>query len=378
MYTSSPKGGLLRSNNRSESGGTPRQIRSSSQSGQSSLEGELRNSADGKTISMTYMDEYIGDYAKYRDTQIDSLEPNIKQRLVVLGNIFATLRESTHYPRILELVKKHFGSSSTVQPGTVGNFFYGCFTPSNYNGPIHCSANCAGNVVPPDGPGYEACSDSVYYLKADGTLDPRIKTSSKKAIIHVLTPAFTGLSHAQVNELRQNGTEMVDIYLVSADFKHTTISENIPLSEIQQNFSCPDGNCGKFRSLPPADSGSGANNRYSTGSLPNGKPVESASGQGAQYNSHVYTSPGSSQTDSNGGHQHGHGQQQQQSNYAWVGAVIFIIIVIIIVLILFAAYGNRRRLDDPEPSLGESAGKVMETVDAVDSTAFWSGYGSAN
>lgn len=371
MYVSAPQGGLLRSNPRSDSGnGVPKQIRSSSRSQTSSLDGELDNGVDGKAISTSHMNEYISEFAKYRDVPINNLEKDVKNRLVNLGHIFSVMRSTDHYPRILELVKQHFGSSSTVQPGTVGHFFYGCFTATDYKGPVHCSANCAGNVVPPNGPGFETCGDNVFYLTSDGQLDLRIPSDSKKAIIHVLASNFRGLTRAQVGELRRRNIEVVDIDIVSTDSKHHTVSENVPVSEIEileisANPLCPNGNCGQSGSHPSASaSGQSQSDGRSASAGQSFGPAHSQSGQQQ-------------------GHQHGSsGHHGQKTNYTWVGALIFIIIVIIIVLLIFAAFRNRRSLDKPEAVLEKSAADVDTTASAVVNesasapAAFWGGYGA--
>lgn len=366
MYTSGSQGGLLRSNPRSGSGSPIKRENTNSQSPQNSISGELENSSDGKTISISHMDEYIGEYSKFRDTPIDNLNKDAKNKLIALGNLLGVMRSTgSHYDKVLEIIKKHFGDSSTVKIGTVGHFFFGCFKSTDYKGPVHCSANCAGNVVPPQGPGFETCSDNVYYLNANGQLDLRISSDSKKAIVHVLKPSYTGLTRGQVADLRRRNIEVVDINIVSSDFKHTVVSENIPLSEIDiqeesQSASCASANYSQ----------SVSNDKSSSGGKYNSVNSASHSEQRS-----------ASQPNYHGGHsdhQPHHDNNKNPTNYTWVGALIFIVIVIVIVLLLFAVFRNRRSLDRPESPTAQEITGVKETPMVNETSEFWSGYGSSN
>lgn len=366
MYTSGSQGGLLRSNPRSGSGSLVKRENNNSQSPQNSISGELDNNSDGKTISITHMDEYIGEYSKYRDTPVENLNKDAKNKLIALGNLLGVMRSTgSHYDKVLEIIKKHFGNPSTIKPETVGHFFFGCSAATDYKGPVHCSANCAGNVVPPQGPGFETCSDNVYYLNTNGQLDLRISSDSKKAIIHVLKNNYSGLTRAQIADLRRRNIEVVDINIVSSDFKHTVVSENIPLSEIDIQGESQTASCAS------ADySRSSSNDKSSSG----GNFSQSNSGSRSNQRS-------ASQSDYRGGHPGNpphHDNNKNPTNYTWVGALIFIIIVIVIVLLLFAVFRNRRSLDRPESSSSQGLAGVNETSGVNDTSEFWSGYGSTN
>jgi len=59
------------------------------------------------------------------------------------------LYDTEAYKIYYDEVKSRFSDLSSIEPGTIGAYFGGCLTPSNFNESPGCSLICAGSMPPP-------------------------------------------------------------------------------------------------------------------------------------------------------------------------------------------------------------------------------------
>lgn len=241
MYSSS-EGSIIHSDFYEGGRSTPKRTGKISTS-DSTTDGPIDSRKENLVLNLEVFTAQVKEFIPYKDVPISLLSQDLHKRLTILGNVLTTMQEKPEYPSLVEIVTSAFGNVTEVIPGSVGGFFYGCFVPNGYAGPSHCSAECAGNVVPPNVPGWEVCGHTVFLLTKSGNLEVRHRTESTHGIVHVVDGEFRGLSAAQIDQLKKMNIETVDIDVVGQN-GYIVHGQNLKLSEVQRSHPKP-------RPVPP-------------------------------------------------------------------------------------------------------------------------------
>jgi len=185
-------------------------------------------------VNIGQLREKIRLLSPHRDTRVRDLPLELQESVHQIKRIFSLMSKSDVYPQLIEIVKANFGDMSTAKPGTVGALFYGCFLPNKYTGQVHCSAECAASIQPPEVKGWSgACASNVINIEADGTLEfQHVLEGVSHAVIHVFSPRFDGFTMEQAKLLHDRGITRVSIDLVQADSYYTVISVDMPLNDV--------------------------------------------------------------------------------------------------------------------------------------------------
>lgn len=390
MYAAnSSGGGVIESKFFSDLGGSEKQIRSPSSSQKNSQDVKVHSDeTDRHFVDVEVFRKRISELTPYRDKLVTSLPKTIQDKIYQLSDFFTAMYVTPFYAVAIDIIKESFGDQKFIQPDTVASFFYGCFTPTDYDGPMHCSAICAGNVVPPPGEGRTVCGSNVYHLMIDGEMVPRYIAGTKKAIIHVFQPSFRGLTLSQVEHLKSTEVDTLDINLITRDVKHQPLFKDLSINDVAilpssanvQN-SAPSKTA-SHRSVSQGVRGS-TNSSPVSNSLPNSNSQEAkilqssgSSGTFVENGEILAKTPNKRYSDSRE-------EQGDKNNWGVVAAVIFIIVIIFVVILIAVLYKNHRPIDKPygdnyspttKKSFASSASDVKSDAGPMNPADFWSGY----
>lgn len=281
--------------------------------------------AEGGRVTLNFrkLKDQIAELAPHRNTLIKDLPAPLQEKISMIGKVFGLMYASSFYPNLVGSVRSHFGDVSEVKPGTVGGFFYGCFVPNGYSGPIHCSTECSGSIQPPNVQGWETCNDSVFVLTEQGILESRNMTDSKKAILHVMTPAFNGLTQSQIAEIRQRGIERMDINLVQANSNYVVISQDLSIHDVPV-FVTP-AQAPQFNNAQPPRA--------------RATPPQNNHGHGGRGGKH----------DDSDDDDDDHHDNNTGSNFSGIIiGIIFLIVIVLVIVVAWRLFSNRRSPNEPE------------------------------
>lgn len=312
--------------------------------------------SDRVVVNLQVLKNEISELKKYANVRVSELPTKISEKLSTIGKLAGLLRDTSSYDSIIKSVEEAFGNQ-TVNPGTVASFFYGCFSPSNYDGILHCSATCAGNLPLPNIAGWQDCDKTVILLSKDG-LDVRHAVDGDEAIIHYIDDEYKGFSRQQIKELKDLGIKYVTVDLF-ADGHYTLQCKSLPIDElplisevsystsfsktstasanrentIGSNASNPDKNVGNHQSQ-----GQGRQSNAS------GNPRKSKS---SHYpDEHGFSSSFDDDTSiSEGGanysiHYRGGKNYGNEGGWGWIIAIIIIIIIVIFIAGAWMRFGG--------------------------------------
>ena len=134
------------------------------------------------------------------------------------------LYDSNSYQPLYNLVKKHFGDLPTVNPGTIGAYFAGCYLDNSFSNTdpstASCSVVCAGSMPKPkDEDNWSFCKQLVVWAVYDNSKFNltvlNSATDKENALLFVNYSSyetFIGLSEAEKTQLARMGVKQVQIY----------------------------------------------------------------------------------------------------------------------------------------------------------------------
>ena len=172
----------------------------------------------------------------------------------------------------------HLNSPSTISPGTLGSFLFGC-TGDTYGDVSNkfCSPLCVGSLLPskqsisnktkpispftdfasPTENNDELCSVQVITIKGNKLFrDERSNVQSPNAYIFIEYPnTFNGFTRDQIYQLKQLGINTVSVYDIH-ERKHSVVVGTTSVDQLRINET-------------PSDNGIVSVNRINTSNIPN-------------------------------------------------------------------------------------------------------------
>ena len=270
---------------------------------------------------------------KYSNYQIDNLPPHILKKIEAISHLATTSKARAIYKEFIEVINDVFGDEEMPKPRTVGAFFKGCFNGSNFDGPLGCSAECAGNISPPNIAGWECCKENVGTYR-NGKLEICHRNpSSNSIIIHIIDRDYENLSKADLDLLTSldiksasinlyvNGKYTLQTNSVSIDKLHSQLKSGTDSDSInKKNLKCPESE---------SDSRSGSKSDSKSGSK-SGSKSDSKSCPKSRTRSDS-TRSDSRSCDSRSGF-------ESTSGFGYIIAIIVIVIIIIVLICLAVKY----------------------------------------
>lgn len=168
-----------------------------------------QSSRSEEIIDVDELKQNLYKLKKLSKLQKADLQDNDHALMMKVSQSLYTLYHEGDYETSHKIIVETFGSERNSEPGSVGNFFAGCLGDNNFDGNVGCSAECAGNIPMPKGPGISFCDSHVGYYR-DGIFD-RTYTPIKKSniiLIHQINGKCT-LAKDEIEELKALGIEKV-------------------------------------------------------------------------------------------------------------------------------------------------------------------------
>lgn len=86
----------------------------------------LRNQK--RSIDFTELERHIEQLSKYHYVKINQMDQDISKHHSYLEGKVALLYDSEDYSVLYDLIRKHFSSIKSIEPGTIGAWCYGNIT----------------------------------------------------------------------------------------------------------------------------------------------------------------------------------------------------------------------------------------------------------
>ena len=232
---------LVTSRSLNTSDGHPLTFESKNLYRKGSLPDDDKNTIKFKTGTKNYeidrsiLREYLTSLKAVRNLPERKLDTKNASNLKTLREISRMLRENTNpalYEIFVEEVMSVFSDVQSSVPGTVGAYFVGCFKGNNFEGPIGCSAHCAGSMAPgSSAKGFAPCSDNVFFAE-NNELVPLYETDSDQAYIYFDAQSRSVFTPEMIEILKEKRIEKVIIVSGDQNGKYKESSDPIPLARL--------------------------------------------------------------------------------------------------------------------------------------------------
>lgn len=204
------------------------------------------------TINIERVKEALDNLVAHENEKIKDLPPesDLYKSYELVKLMASILYDTTHYQILLDLINT-YPKPSTLIPGTIGAYLFGCF--QNSYGDITnrtCSPICI-NAIPPgkkDGV-LNYCPYQIWVQQesSNGRSYVQILNASNQpfAYVYLNKPVkdgeFTGLSKEEINHLKENGVKNIQVYAGTPTdpTSYRSVTDIISLNDVTEAPSDP-------------------------------------------------------------------------------------------------------------------------------------------
>jgi len=205
-------------------------------------------------LKLEPVDQAIKNLSQHPDIKIKDLSEHkdLLKDYDLVKLTSSILYDTSHYQMLIDLISKYPKPSSVI-PGTIGAYLFGCFLSSYgdlYN--KTCAPVCNGSIQPPRQENHvNHCPYQIWMQQSnDGKSYVLINGSSTRKLAYIYirlsnNASFDGLTQEEIDTMRQNGVEVAQVYTYNpeAENKYTAITDVVPINDLlvkKKNISASD------------------------------------------------------------------------------------------------------------------------------------------
>ncbi len=195
-------------------------------------------------IDLGSFEDKLREISKFKNKLYDELDHGQQKHVDQVWQVVDVTIDTNSYPTIWGLLKKHFGSFTTIKPRSVLAIFGGCSKDydgvSDFSSETGSSAFCAGSAPrPKSDDSFKFSSKNVLFASHDGkkyTFHHLHKVaSSSDGFLHQAEDDISkvkGFTNGDKAQLKSFGIKRVQLISVSITGKHQVVSPFIPVEEL--------------------------------------------------------------------------------------------------------------------------------------------------
>jgi hypothetical protein len=189
------------------------------------------------SVNVKILREQLNRLTHVKDIPIRNLSESYLDDFTSVSHHITTMYGTDGYNLLFDEVQSKFPMHAKVTPGTVGGYFLGCFTPSNFKYGDTCSLGCVtGAPIFHDSVDIIPCQRNVYIAPYDvGYKFTKLVSGTEEPSIAILfiQPPFQGFSPDEIYELRNQGIEKVVLSYYDDNKGEYFVSDPLSYSQIQ-------------------------------------------------------------------------------------------------------------------------------------------------
>lgn len=153
---------------------------------------------------------------EHADVQITNLSSPVLRTFLDTQNTVKIMYDTEDFEDIYHTAVKMFKRDKLYEPGTVGAYFTGCLCGTDLKHGGACGVTCARSMPPPRSQNHKFCGFNVLWLvpnnKGDHDLRQLAVAENHRAILHINSDHFPGLSRVEKDVLQNKKITEVEIY----------------------------------------------------------------------------------------------------------------------------------------------------------------------
>jgi len=179
--------------------------------------------------------------SQIKDTPIKSLSHRDLEDFTAISHNISNLYGTDGYNLLFKEIQERFPLGAKVVPGTVGGYFMGCFSSTNFKYGDTCSLGCVtGAPLFYDNADAIPCQRNIYIAPYDmGYTFTKLTSGSEEpdTALLFIQPPFQGFSPDEMYQLRTQGIEKVILSYYDEKKGEYYVSDVFPFSQIQKRNS---------------------------------------------------------------------------------------------------------------------------------------------
>ena len=190
------------------------------------------------SINVNVLRDQLDRLSKVKDIPIKKLSHNQLEDFTSVSHSISNMYGSDGYNLLFKEIQEKFPMEAKVVPGTVGGYFLGCFTPSNFKYGDTCSLTCiTGAPTFYDQADVIPCQRNVYIAPYDiGYTFTKLTSGTEEpnTAILFIQPPFQGFNSDEIYNLRQQGIEKVILSYYDEAKGEYFVSDPLGFTQIQK------------------------------------------------------------------------------------------------------------------------------------------------
>lgn len=187
-------------------------------------------------VDLEKIDDLCKKFRDKQDYKIKKLTGADKEDFEEMVSYVGLLHGTSFYNHLYDRVKKYFGNTRSVKPGTVGAYFAGCMISNFSTDEMNpsCSISCAGSMpLPKDQEGWSFCDKAVIMAEKGGVgynfsvvkpahseeeMDPAYLFVESKSLHD-----FSGFTKEEKDQIRAYGCKSVKLVGYGTDMSYSDL-----------------------------------------------------------------------------------------------------------------------------------------------------------
>jgi hypothetical protein len=193
------------------------------------------------SINVKTLRDQLDRLSTIRDVPIKSLKDTNLEDFTAVTNNIVNMYQSDGYNLLFKEIQERFPVNAKVIPGTVGGYFLGCFSSSNFKYGDTCSLGCVtGAPLFHDQADMIPCQRNVYIAPYEiGYTFTKLTSGSEDpdTALLFIQPPFQGFTSDEIYNLRSQGIEKVILSYYDDKKGEYFVSDPFSFSQIQKRNS---------------------------------------------------------------------------------------------------------------------------------------------
>jgi len=195
----------------------------------------ISDEKDNFEINTTKIQKSLKELRKHEKVPIKDLPQEILTEFNHVNNVISILHKTPAYGILYNMILTEFNGVVPQSVGTVGAYFVGCTTSTNFKGTPACAAVCAGNLAP-NSEKWATCDKlSISYDCDTGKFSTmNLHEDKREAYIFAPIDKFKGFTKQELQSLKDFGVERIKIvrYSSASNYSEET-SEFVEISKMK-------------------------------------------------------------------------------------------------------------------------------------------------